>query len=137
MHIKLQRLLKLYHFLLDQKRITLAEKKNSYQSYEARLKAYDAQLKEERELTTINMSLHAAFEGFAVFVGEQKSLIHTEMARLEEEMALLEAQIASQYADVKSIELTIESRMEIEQEELTRKETMLLDEVAQQQQRQA
>lgn len=130
MHQKLKRLLKLYRFLLDQKRVELAEKRNEKQTLENRLETLLSQLKEERALAATDPLFLESIQSFKLYVDGQQALISSQIQGLEEVMHVLETQIQKQFSDLKSIELALEQRTELEGQELARKETAVLDEIA-------
>lgn len=126
----LNTLINLHQRELDEKRVELAgleEQKAELLNYNTTM---ENDLALEYELAVANPEIGTTFESYRKMIRERQATIAEILAGLEIRMDAMSDIIAGIYSEVKKYEIILQKKIDEQNEQEKRKETLMLDEVA-------
>lgn len=131
----LSTLIKLHKRKLDD----LRRKMGALENQKAQLLALSARLQKELEheieLAGLQPEMGSFFGGFAKRIQRRQEAIAEEVKSLDKQMDKLRDEIAAEFSEQKKFEIAKDNALKREEAEQNRKDTIVLDEIAQQQHR--
>lgn len=128
-------LIKLHRRKLDELRRHMSELEGQKQQLLGVSARMQEELREEIEKAGLQPEMGHFFGGFAKRIQQRQEDIAAEVKSLDGQMDTLSEEIAQAYTDVKKYEIAQDNALKREKEKQSRKETILLDEMAGQQYR--
>jgi flagellar protein FliJ len=128
-------LIKLHKRTLDELRRKMGGLENQKSQLQALSARLQKELEDEIKLAAQQTDMAKFFGGFAKRIQKRQEDIATEIKSLDAQMDKLRAEIAVEFGELKKFEIAQENARKREEEELKRKDTILLDEIAAQQHR--
>ncbi|MDX2112560.1 MAG: flagellar export protein FliJ [Alphaproteobacteria bacterium] len=128
-------LIKLSKRRLDELRRKLGNLEGQKAQLEEVLRSLSAELAKELELAGGQPEMSGFFGGFAKRIQQRQDAIHQEIKKIEIEITKTRDEISDAFSEQKKYEIAADNAKKRAAEEQNRKETLALDEVAEQQHR--
>jgi flagellar protein FliJ len=128
-------LIKLAKRTLDELRRKMGELENQKIKLQYASACLQKELEEEIKMASEQPEMGGFFGGFAKRIQKRQEVIAAEIKKIDQAMALLQNQIAEAFGELKKYEIAQENDKKRKQDEVNRKDTIQLDEIAAQQHR--